>query len=109
MSRFVSVVGLSVYRNRKLLDLAHKLNTCPECGHYSPEGLEPMHSNMQRHGRGMGHKSADHFHAAGCHECHKKIDSGMLSREEKEAMWLRAFEATLTRYWEMGWLVVKGK
>ena len=97
------------YRNRKLLDLAHKLNDCPICGKYSPEGLEPMHSNQQRHGRGFGHKSADHFHAAGCHDCHTKIDSGMLSREEKEAMWLRAFESTLTAYFVNGWLVVKGK
>lgn len=100
---------MSVYRNRKLLDLAHHLNDCPLCNRYSPEGLEPMHSNLQRHGRGLGHKSADHFHAAGCRDCHTKIDSGMLSREEKEAMWLRAFEATLTRYWELGLIVVKGK
>lgn len=97
------------YRNRKLLDLAHKLNDCPLCGKYREEGLIPMHSNHQRHGKGMGHKAADHFHGAGCDECHKKIDSGAISREEKADLWQRAFELTLTRYWENGWLAVKGK
>lgn len=98
------------YRNRKLLDLAHKLNDCPLCSKYQDWGLNPMHSNQQRHGRGLGLKAADHFHAAGCNECHDLIDkSSTLSREEKEALWQRAFEITLTRYWENGWLVVKGK
>lgn len=98
------------YRNRKLLDLAHKLNVCPLCGKYREEGLIPMHSNQHRHGKGMGHKAADHFHGAGCHECHMEIDQGKRHRDEKNAMWTQAFEKTLTEYWERGWIeVVKGK
>lgn len=95
------------YRNRALLNLAHKLNVCPLCGQYSGHGLEPAHSDQQKHGKGMGHKAADHFHAAICHACHELLPT--LDRQARDLTWQRAFEATLTAYWENGWLQVKGR
>jgi hypothetical protein len=92
------------YRNRALLNLAHRLNRCPLCGHHSMHGLEPAHSDQQKHGKGMGHKAADQFHAAICHECHAELPK--LSREARNLAWQQAFEATLTAYWENGWLSV---
>lgn len=95
------------YRSRSLLNLAHRLNTCTRCGHYVMEGLEPAHSDSGRHGKGMGMKADDHFHAAICHACHVELAS--LPREEREWEWLRAFEKTLTEYFKRGWLMINTK
>jgi hypothetical protein len=92
------------FRSRSLLNLAHKLHTCTRCGHYVPEGLEPAHSDSSRHGKGMGLKSGDEFHAALCHACHTELPN--LPRADREDQWQRAFEATLTEYWQRGWLKV---
>lgn len=97
------------YRNRALLNLAHRLNKCPVCGQFSMHGLEPAHSDSQRHGKGTAIKAHDPFHAAMCHDCHGRLHGGGMDREEKQDMWQRAFEATLLAYWENGWLAVKGK
>ena len=94
------------YRNRKLLDLAHKLNTCTSCEAYIVEGLEPAHSDSQRHGKGTGHKAADNFHAAVCHACHLKLGGNRMTREEKQYMWQWAHDKTMTEYFERGWLNV---
>ena len=95
------------YRNRALLNLAHKLNTCPLCGKYSMDGLEPAHSDSSRHGKGMGHKASDVFHAAICHDCHTLLPN--LDRNTRELTWSRAFEATMLAYFENGWITLKGK
>ena len=88
------------FRSRALLNLAHKLNTCTHCGGYSMHGLEPAHSDSQAHGKGMGHKAADHFHAAVCHTCHVSFTN--MPRGEREHAWQRAHEATMTEYWSRG-------
>ncbi len=64
-----------IYRDRKLLDLAHQVTECQlqlpgVCQGHSAHGCEPAHSNQQRHGKGMGHKAEDIFHVAACHACH---------------------------------------
>ena len=92
------------YRNRKLLDLAHKLNTCTSCEAYIPEGLEPAHSDSQRHGKGTGHKAADNFHAAICHNCHLILGGNKLNRQLKQDMWQFAHDKTMTEYFERGWI-----
>jgi len=99
------------YRNRALLNLAHKVQECQVripgvCTGYSVEGCEPAHSNWSEHGRGMGHKSAD-IHAAACHACHAAIDSGSkLSRQDKQSFWKSGFERTMIVYLENGWIKV---
>jgi len=95
------------HRSRPLLNLAHKLHSCL-CGNYSMEGLEPAHSNHQRHGKGIGEKAGDNWHAAMCHECHTFYDSGKASREEKELMFQRYYEWTWNQYFANGWIKVDG-
>lgn len=94
-------------RDRKLLDLAHRLNECTHCGRYVPEGLEPAHSNQHIHGKGAGRKAHDQWHAALCHECHVALDQGRgMSREEKAAMWEQSHIKTMNEYWRRGWIKV---
>jgi hypothetical protein len=101
------------HRDRKLLDLAHRLNDCTiqipgVCTGYSAEGLEPAHSNQLRHGRGASFKSHDVFHAAACHACHAELDHGKtLSRETRADYWQAGFERTLLEYSRRGWVGVK--
>ena len=77
-----------LYRNRKLLDLAHKVEYCQiqipgVCTGYTG-GCEPAHSNEYRHGKGKGMKSHDVFHGAGCRACHYEIDNGkLLSKDDR--------------------------
>ena len=94
------------YRNRALLDLAHKLHDCPLCQRYSIDGLEPAHSNQGKHGKGMSIKASDNFHAAVCHDCHMLLDNGMLNREDAKDMWVMAYDATMLEYFKRGWLRV---
>lgn len=100
------------YRNRKYLDLAHRVTECQVqipgiCEGYTPDGCEPAHSNHQAHGKGIGHKAHDIYHAASCHSCHAEIDNGTaLSREAKTHYWQAGFERTLLHYFHMGWLKV---
>ena len=94
------------YRNRDLLDLAHKLHDCPLCNGYSVDGLEPAHSNQGKHGKGMGIKAHDNFHAAICHDCHNLLDNGMLNREDAKDMWQMAYDWTVLEYFKRGWLTV---
>ena len=87
------------FRDRKFLDLAHGMNDCtlqiPGCVGYSPEGLEPCHSNWQEEGIGHGIKADDIF-AAGCHNCHMELDDrANLNREEKVWYWRRGVIRTV--------------
>ena len=103
---------MTAYRSRKLLDLAHRVQECQVripgvCRGYSEHGCEPAHSNQQRHGKGVGHKADDCYHAAACHDCHVAIDQGRkLSREDKQHYWRLGFERTFKLYLENGWLGV---
>ena len=101
------------YRNRKLLDLSHKVNNCqmqmPDiCEIYSPEGCEPAHSNNQTDGKGTGIKSHDFTHVAACHSCHFEYDQGnRFNREQKRDFFERGFRSTLALYFLNKWVVVK--
>lgn len=97
---------MSNVRDRKLLDLAHELHECTNCGRYVVEGLEPAHQNGISAGKGQSIKSHDNRHAALCHDCHLAYDSGTASRAEKFDMWIRAHLKTMDEYWRRGWLRV---
>lgn len=100
------------YRNRKLLDLAHREDAeCGNCGRPGP--CEPAHSNMSAHGKGGARKAHDCFFANLCHACHAWLDQGKGrdptdtwsdSREDKQSMWRRAFDRTLLWLWRNGLL-----
>lgn len=106
---------MSNNRSRKLLDLAHRVEECMNCGRYSP-GCEPAHENGIAAGKGQSIKSHDHRHAALCHECHAFYDVGCngldpsglygITGDDKAEMWNRAHKRTFDLYWANGWLKV---
>lgn len=104
---------MAVYRNRRLLNLAHSINECqiglPDvCAGYSVDGCEPAHGPKSMLGGGGALKSDDVF-AAGCHACHVEIDQGKrLSRDERQWFWLRGAARTWALLMKRGLLQVKG-
>ena len=51
----------------------------------------PCHSNWHEDGKGRGRKADDLYVAAGCYACHKWLDEGMASRDEKREVFHTAF------------------
>lgn len=101
------------HRNRQLLDLAHGapcfLNLAQTCGNYPSV---PCHSDLQKHGRGVGHKSADAYAVSGCPDCHALFTRAHLGREGYYEVWRNAFERYTLWLWESGLIRVdnrKGK
>jgi hypothetical protein len=104
------------FRNRKLLDLAHRICECQNCGRYTPEGSEPAHSNLMMHGKGVSIKAHDCFFAALCHACHAWLDQGggddpsgayTCGVRDKQMMWQAAANKTLLLLWRNGWIKVE--
>ena len=102
-------------RDRALLDLAHGLHDCTNCGRYVVEGLEPAHENSIEAGKGFGIKGQDHRHAGLCHDCHAWLDQGKGvdpsgcydgTKPDKCDMWNRAHKRTFDLYWQLGWIQV---
>ena len=90
--------------DRKLLDLAHGAPCflvlgAPGCG---IDKSVPCHSDMLRHGRGVGHKSNPVFAVAGCPACHAIFTRAHLGRDGYESAWLAAHERYLAWLWDMG-------
>jgi hypothetical protein len=104
-----------IYRNRKLLDLAHRIHVCqfklPGCKGYEVDGCEPCHSNQSAHGKGGGIKAADDQHVAGCSNCHRLYD-GQRGKPLPRAVAVQAFnegrERTFSIYEKNGWLSLVG-
>ncbi len=67
------------------------------------------HSNLGRHGKGMGIKAHDIFVAHACSNCHGAVDGHLktdYSKEELQHYWQRGFEETLLRNLQDGLLKV---
>lgn len=106
-----------MYRNRALLDLAHQVESCQNCGRGRTEGMDPAHSNLDEHGKGFRLKAHDCFFAALCDLCHRWLDnqgghgkdpSGRFeaTREAKREMFQRAKDATLLLLFKMNLIKV---
>jgi len=90
------------YRNRKLLDLAHKIPCMAQFPHGCIQHLEveppaeyaveAAHSDSSMFGRGMRLKTPDWAFAAMCHTAHLMLSD--MGREEKFSEWLRGFKLT---------------
>lgn len=84
------------YRNRRLLDLCHaapcflRFEGC-RSGHQDWPSV-PCHSDMLRHGRGVGKKSHSIFAVPGCPPCHAAFTRVNLGREGYENAWTNAHE-----------------
>jgi hypothetical protein len=100
-----------MFRDRKLLDLAHYAPCMFRIPGVCRSGVNPSvpcHSNLQRHGRGKDNKSHDCYAPAGCPECHYWLDFGKASREEKELAFLAAFERWILFIFRHGWVKTTG-
>lgn len=99
------------YRCRPFLDLA-KGQPCfvqsPACRGVGTEHTVASHSNLQRHGHGGAIKSHDCFSAPGCDRCNWYLDQGPAPREEKEQLFMAAWERWILHLLASGKLVVKG-
>lgn len=88
------------FRSRKLLDVAHEapcmLQLGVPCGH---DASVPCHSDMLRHGRGVGHKSHDCLAVPGCPACHNLFTRKHLG-ELYDSTWQRANERYQIWLWE---------
>jgi hypothetical protein len=72
----------------------------PGVCNWNPETTVSAHSNLQRHGKGMGIKAHDIFSCHACSNCHSAIDGHLktdYSKEELQDYWQRGFEETLLR------------
>ena len=101
------------FRSRALLNLAHAIQECTNCGQWSEHGCEPAHENGILAGKGFGIKGQDHRHAALCHSCHawydqggKRSPCGQWASNQKEFMFDRAHKKTYDIYWSRGFLKV---
>jgi hypothetical protein len=95
-----------MYRNRKLLDIAHDAPCFLRVSSICRSGVNPSipaHSNLGRHGRGYSYRSSDAAVVASCPECHYWLDAGPAPRHEKEM----AFSEGLEKY--LIWLLESGK
>src|SRR5258706_6738858 len=97
------------FRSRKLLDLAHDapcflLLETVDCG---KDKSVPCHSDLLRHGRGVGHKSHDCLAVPGCPACHAVFTRKRYGRMGYEAIWADSFERYMIWLWESGRIVVK--
>lgn len=109
-------VGKLNFRSRKLLDLAHRITECQNCGRYCADGCEPAHENSVEAGKGFGIKSHDNRIAALCNPCHRWLDQGSSNYDpsgmyanigpEKDDLFNRAHKRTFDIFWSEGWIKV---
>ena len=88
-------------QDRKLLDLAQGAPCFLQLGAKGcgANPSVPCHSDMLRHGRGIGHKSNAVFAVSGCPACHAVFDRAHLGKAGYEEAWLRAHERYLAWLW----------
>lgn len=86
----------------KLLEAA-RWYQCAHCGRNDGTTVA-AHCNELALGRGFSHKTPDFMVAYLCHECHDVVDGrrGGLSRDEKRAMWNRAYAVTVSWWFRDG-------
>jgi hypothetical protein len=97
-----------MHRNRKLLDIAHDapcfLNLASDCG---KDKSVPCHSDMLRHGRGVGHKTHDCYAIPGCPACHNLFTREHLGGDSYGAVWAESFENYVLWLWQNDKIGVK--
>lgn len=97
---------LPVARTQKLLDAARDY-PCSHCG--ARDGtIVAAHCNELALGRGFAHKTPDFLVAYLCYRCHDAADgrAPRMSREEKRALWNRAYVQTMAWLWRDGLIKV---
>lgn len=75
------------------------LRLAPDCGNNASVAC---HSDLLRHGRGIGSKSHAAFAVPGCPACHSLFTRAHLGREDYADVWLSAHENYLRWLWDGG-------
>lgn len=98
---------MAPFRSRTLLESAKDL-PCLVCGDASGTTVS-AHVNSVALGKGIGIKAPDYYTAHLCQDCHDLYDGrkGHLTKEERDALWFRAFVGTVARWFNLGFVVVK--
>lgn len=88
-------------RSRRLLNMA-KDQSCVACG--AKDGtVVAAHSNLQEHGKGVGHKAHDCMSAWLCYSCHSEYDQGKgMTKQEKRDFIQTMILRTTVRLWQQG-------
>ena len=89
-----------IYRDKSLLKLAQNeecLLKVPEICQGGVETIVACHSNHGSDGKGMAQKASDAATVWGCAACHKWLDQGPASKEEKDEIF---DEALMSQYIE---------
>jgi putative nuclease YbcO-like protein len=96
----------TVPKLQKLKDAA-KNYPCAHCGR-DDGTVVASHCNELALGRGFAHKTPDYLVAFLCMECHDYCDGrrGAMTRDEKRALWNRAFVQTQAWLWRDGRIIV---
>jgi len=102
-----------IYRNRRMLNLAHRVNDCQfqivnVCQGYSAHGCEPAHSNHEEHGHGTGIKAGDDYVVASCRKCHLYYDAHLLPKDQEFNLFMRGRNRTMALYQKNKWLAKIG-
>lgn len=93
------------YRSDDHKALAKQAPHCMDCGVHNDGSVVAAHANHID--KGMGLKAPDWAWAALCGKCHALLDQGAtLDREDRRAMWLRAFYKTQTWLWTSGLICI---
>lgn len=93
------------HRSQWLRDSAREETLCSSCGRTFGEGrICWAHSNELAHGRGSFHKAHDLMGAYLCAPCHDRVDGriGDMTKQQKRAMFVEAWAATMVRLIERG-------
>ena len=90
-------------RSKKLLNAARgEACTWPGCGMMNGT-VVAAHSNLLKHGKGIGKKADDLFIAFLCYDHHYELDHGKnLTKDQKEKLFLRAMNKTWERLYRLG-------
>lgn len=95
------------HRDRSVLDLAYNFQCLLRLPCCEGGTGEPCHSNQSIHGKGGAMKAHDIFHVPGCRACHRELDQGRtMTRDEKAAVWNRAYGEYLPFLMADGHLIV---
>jgi hypothetical protein len=87
---------------QKLLDAAATYR-CAHCNR-DDGTVVAAHCNELALGRGFAHKTPNYLVAYLCHDCHDAVDgrAHALSKDEKRAMWNRAYAVTVSWWFRDG-------
>jgi hypothetical protein len=90
------------HRNPALLEMAQGrqcLIRLPIFFHHDPETTVACHSNLGEHGKAGARKADDEYSVWGCYFCHRAIDQGHMTEEEKRDAFTTAHQRQVEQ-WE---------